>query len=59
MRSTSYNNDQVNEVEHGLVIIQIVGFKNLYLCASVRGLLPGYALQSTPDRDKTWKDNTK
>lgn len=25
----------------------------------VRGLLPGYALQSTPDRDKTWAVNQK
>lgn len=27
--------------------------------APVRGLLPGYALQSTPDRDKTWIVNLK
>lgn len=27
--------------------------------APVRGLLPGYALQSTPDRDKTWTVNHK
>jgi hypothetical protein len=29
----------------------------LYLCASVRDLLPGYALQSTLDRDKALVDN--
>ena len=33
--------------------------KIVYLCPTVRGLLPGYALQSTTDRDKTWEDNQK
>ena len=28
-----------------------------YLCLSFRGLLPAYGLQSTPERDKTWRDN--
>ena len=29
-----------------------VSLKILYLCRSVRGLLPAYGLQSTPDSDK-------
>ena len=29
--------------------------KIVYLCPLFRGLLPGYALQSTPERDKTWE----
>ena len=33
--------------------------KIVYLCPSFRGLLPGYALQSTPERDKTWGNNQK
>ena len=31
--------------------------KIVYLWPSFRGLLPGYALQSTPERDKIWRDN--
>ena len=33
--------------------------KIVYLCLLFRGLLPGYALQSTPERDKTWGNNQK
>ena len=29
-----------------------ISLKILYLCRSVRGLLPAYGLQSTPDSDK-------
>lgn len=40
-------------------LCQFLSLKILYLCASVRDLLPGYALQSIPDRDTTWADNKK
>ena len=73
--STKYaENQQVTRLIHNFVhsfyelcIISFIipcytlwkSLKIVYLCPSVRGLLPGYALQSTPDRDKTWEDNKK